>query len=67
MEYIAVVIVSAGASIITAHIVANIRCHKQLEILDKLFMDATEGMVDGSRKVTASMQKALEELRKNNQ
>lgn len=64
MGYITVVIVSVATSIITSHIVANIRCHKQLEILDKLFMDATEGMKDACRKISAEAQKVIAELHK---
>ena len=64
MDYIGVVIVSVATSIITAHIVANIKCHKQLDLLDKLFKDATEGMKDVCRKISAEAQKAIAELHK---
>lgn len=67
MDYIGVAIVSAAISIITAHVVTNIKCHKQLDILDKLFRDATEGMKDACRKISAEAQKAIAELHKNNQ
>lgn len=64
MDYIGVVIVSVATSIITAHIVTNIKCQKQLNILDKLFKDATEGMKDACRKISAEAQKAIAELHK---
>ena len=54
MEYIAVVIVSVGVSIITSHIVACIQSRKHLEIADQFVKDS----MDDFKKICTEVIKA---------